>query len=69
MKKIPNKVLLLDCFIHMYMYMYIDFEQLLKTSLLYFLSVDERTEFDFQGLRLDWFRLQALTSVYKAPLK
>ena len=31
--------------------------------------VDDRTEFDFQGLRMDWFRLQALTSVYKAPLK
>lgn len=32
-------------------------------------SVDERTEFDFQGLRIDWFRLQALTCVHKAPLK
>ena len=31
--------------------------------------VDDKTEYDFQGLRLDWFRLQVLTSVYKAPLK
>ena len=39
------------------------------TSPLVFLVVDDRTEYDFQGLRMDWFRLQALTSVYKAPLK
>ena len=39
-------------------------------SVLFFVySVDERTEFDFQGLRMDWFRLQALTSIHKAPLK
>ena len=39
--------------------------------LLLFFSflVDDKTEYDFQGLRLDWFRLQVLTSVYKAPLK
>ncbi len=36
---------------------------------LFVYSVDERTEFDFQGLRMDWFRLQALTSIHKAPLK
>ena len=29
---------------------------------------DEHAEFDFQGLRLDWFRLQVLTSVGKAAL-
>lgn len=31
--------------------------------------MDDRTEYDFEGLRLDWFRLQVLTSIYKAPLK
>lgn len=28
----------------------------------------EGVEFDFQALRLDWFRLQAITSVNKAAL-
>ena len=28
----------------------------------------EGAEFDFQALRLDWFRLQAITSVNKAAL-
>ena len=30
---------------------------------------DERAEFDFQAMRLDWFRLQVLTSVNKAALR
>ncbi|XP_066472263.1 nck-associated protein 1-like [Tiliqua scincoides] len=32
-------------------------------------QVDEKEKFDFIGLRLDWFRLQAYTSVMKAPLQ
>ncbi|XP_042310241.1 nck-associated protein 1-like isoform X2 [Sceloporus undulatus] len=32
-------------------------------------QVDEKEKFDFTGLRLDWFRLQAYTSVTKAPLQ
>ncbi|XP_060108145.1 nck-associated protein 1-like [Heteronotia binoei] len=32
-------------------------------------QVDEKTKFEFSGLRLDWFRLQAYTSVNKAPLQ
>lgn len=32
-------------------------------------QVDEKEKFDFTGLRLDWFRLQAYTSVMKAPLQ
>uniref|UniRef100_A0A8C6QV60 NCK associated protein 1 like n=1 Tax=Nannospalax galili TaxID=1026970 RepID=A0A8C6QV60_NANGA len=31
-------------------------------------QVDNEEKFDFFGLRLDWFRLQAYTSVAKAPL-
>jgi len=31
-------------------------------------EVDEKAEFDFQALRLDWFRFQALASVNKAAL-
>lgn len=31
-------------------------------------QVDDKEEFDFRGLRLDWLRLQAYTSVNKAPL-
>ncbi|XP_005532912.1 PREDICTED: nck-associated protein 1-like [Pseudopodoces humilis] len=31
-------------------------------------EVDDKEEFDFTALRLDWFRLQAYTSVAKAPL-
>ncbi|XP_029682834.1 nck-associated protein 1-like [Takifugu rubripes] len=31
-------------------------------------QVEDREEFDFRGLRLDWLRLQAYTSVNKAPL-
>ncbi|XP_012887885.1 PREDICTED: nck-associated protein 1-like [Dipodomys ordii] len=31
-------------------------------------QVDNGGEFEFSGLRLDWFRLQAYTSVAKAPL-
>lgn len=31
-------------------------------------SVTEKSDFDFQALRLDWFRLQTLTSVNKAAL-
>ena len=30
---------------------------------------DEHAEFDIQGLRLDWFRLQVLTSVGRAALR
>ncbi|XP_003382558.1 PREDICTED: nck-associated protein 1-like [Amphimedon queenslandica] len=50
-------------------------ESILMTSFVDCLSklqgheMDDKTEYDFQGLRLDWFRLQVLTSVYKAPLK
>ncbi|XP_077185377.1 nck-associated protein 1-like [Paroedura picta] len=32
-------------------------------------QVDEKMTFEFSGLRLDWFRLQAYTSVSKAPLQ
>ncbi|XP_062975325.1 nck-associated protein 1-like [Elgaria multicarinata webbii] len=32
-------------------------------------QVDEKEKFEFTGLRLDWFRLQAYTSVTKAPLQ
>ena len=32
-------------------------------------TVTERSEFDFEALRLDWFRLQTLTSVNKAALR
>ncbi|KAJ6644724.1 hypothetical protein lerEdw1_013614 [Lerista edwardsae] len=32
-------------------------------------QVEEKEKFDFTGLRLDWFRLQAYTSVLKAPLQ
>ena len=32
-------------------------------------TVDEKTEFDFQALRLDWFRLQALASNGRAELR
>ncbi|XP_069765666.1 nck-associated protein 1-like isoform X2 [Narcine bancroftii] len=31
-------------------------------------QVDNNDEFDFRGLRLDWYRLQAYTSVGKTPL-
>ncbi|XP_043979004.1 nck-associated protein 1-like [Gambusia affinis] len=31
-------------------------------------QVDNKEEFDFRGLRMDWLRLQAYTSVTKAPL-
>ncbi|KAM7028318.1 LOW QUALITY PROTEIN: nck-associated protein 1-like [Acridotheres tristis] len=31
-------------------------------------EVDDKEQFDFTALRLDWFRLQAYTSVSKAPL-
>lgn len=31
-------------------------------------QVDNKEKFDFKALRLDWFRLQAYTSVAKAPL-
>ncbi|XP_066114604.1 nck-associated protein 1-like isoform X1 [Saccopteryx bilineata] len=31
-------------------------------------QVDDGEKFDFSGLRLDWFRLQAYTSVAKAPM-
>ncbi|KAG8129668.1 hypothetical protein E2320_016351 [Naja naja] len=31
--------------------------------------VDVKEKFEFKGLRLDWFRLQAYTSVTKAPLQ
>ncbi|KAM4044645.1 nck-associated protein 1-like [Anomaloglossus baeobatrachus] len=31
-------------------------------------QVENKEPFDFRGLRLDWFRLQAYTSVAKAPL-
>ncbi|XP_008406725.1 nck-associated protein 1-like isoform X2 [Poecilia reticulata] len=31
-------------------------------------QVDNKEEFDFTGLRMDWLRLQAYTSVNKAPL-
>jgi NCK-associated protein 1 len=50
-------------------------ESILMTSFVDSLSrlqgkeIDDKTEYDFQGLRLDWFRLQVLMSVYKAPLK
>ncbi|XP_070597100.1 nck-associated protein 1-like isoform X1 [Erythrolamprus reginae] len=32
-------------------------------------QVEVKEKFDFKGLRLDWFRLQAYTSVTKAPLQ
>ncbi|CAI8006776.1 Nck-associated protein 1 homolog [Geodia barretti] len=32
-------------------------------------TMTERSEYDFDALRLDWFRLQTLTSVNKAPLR
>ncbi len=32
-------------------------------------EVGEREEFDFQALRLDWFRFQVVTSVSKAALR
>ncbi|XP_030054169.1 nck-associated protein 1-like isoform X1 [Microcaecilia unicolor] len=32
-------------------------------------QVDNKEQFDFMALRLDWFRLQAYTSVSKAPLQ
>ncbi|CAI5765035.1 Uncharacterized protein PODLI_1B040521 [Podarcis lilfordi] len=32
-------------------------------------QVEEKKKFEFSGLRLDWFRLQAYTSVSKAPLQ
>uniref|UniRef100_A0A8C8RPF9 NCK associated protein 1 like n=1 Tax=Pelusios castaneus TaxID=367368 RepID=A0A8C8RPF9_9SAUR len=32
-------------------------------------QVDNKEKFDFTGLRLDWFRLQAYTSVAKAPMQ
>lgn len=32
-------------------------------------EVKDNVEYDFQALRLDWFRLQALTSVNKAALR
>ncbi|XP_006035394.1 nck-associated protein 1-like [Alligator sinensis] len=38
-------------------------------SSLSFKQVDNKEPFDFSGLRLDWFRLQAYTSVAKAPLQ
>ncbi|NHW87805.1 hypothetical protein HA066_25690, partial [Escherichia coli] len=31
-------------------------------------QVENKEEFDFRALRLDWLRLQAYTSVNKAPL-
>ncbi|KAM9859039.1 nck-associated protein 1-like [Aulostomus maculatus] len=31
-------------------------------------QVENKEEFDFRAVRLDWLRLQAYTSVYKAPL-
>ena len=50
-------------------------ESILMTSLvdtlarLHGQSMSEKSEFDFEALRLDWFRLQTLTSVNKAALK
>ena len=32
-------------------------------------TMTEKSEFDFEALRLDWFRLQTLTSVNKAALR
>uniref|UniRef100_A0A3Q3MD12 NCK associated protein 1 like n=1 Tax=Mastacembelus armatus TaxID=205130 RepID=A0A3Q3MD12_9TELE len=49
-------------------------ESVLMTSFVSTLSglsvkqVDNKQEFDFRALRLDWLRLQAYTSVNKAPL-
>lgn len=50
-------------------------ESLLTTSFVNSLAhlqgkeAKENVEYDFQALRLDWFRLQALTSVNKAALR
>lgn len=50
-------------------------ESLLTTSFVNSLAhlqgkeANENVEYDFQALRLDWFRLQALTSVNKAALR
>ena len=32
-------------------------------------TMTEKSEYDFDALRLDWFRLQTLTSVNKAALR
>ncbi|XP_024916014.1 nck-associated protein 1-like isoform X2 [Cynoglossus semilaevis] len=56
------------------MYVCPEEESVLMTSFVSSLSslsvkqVENKAEFDFQALRLDWFRLQAYTSVNKAPL-
>ncbi|MEQ2307128.1 Nck-associated protein 1-like, partial [Ameca splendens] len=56
------------------MYVCPEEESVLMTSFVSALSalsvkqVDNKEEFDFRGLRLDWLRLQAYTSVNKAPL-
>lgn len=49
-------------------------ESLLTTSFVNCLArlqgeMKEGVEYDFQALRLDWFRLQALTSVNKAAIR
>ncbi len=50
-------------------------ESLLTTSFVHSLAhlqgkeSKDNAEYDFQALRLDWFRLQALTSVNKAALR
>ncbi|XP_030439026.1 nck-associated protein 1-like [Gopherus evgoodei] len=38
-------------------------------KLLLFPAVDKKEKFDVSGLRLDWFRLQAYSSVAKAPMQ
>uniref|UniRef100_A0A8C2X697 NCK associated protein 1 like n=1 Tax=Cyclopterus lumpus TaxID=8103 RepID=A0A8C2X697_CYCLU len=56
------------------MYVCPEEESVLMTSLVSTLSalsvkqVENKEEFDFRALRLDWLRLQAYTSVNKAPL-
>uniref|UniRef100_A0AAQ5WYH7 NCK associated protein 1 like n=1 Tax=Amphiprion ocellaris TaxID=80972 RepID=A0AAQ5WYH7_AMPOC len=56
------------------MYVCPEEESVLMTSFVSTLSalsikqVDNKEEFDFRALRLDWLRLQAYTSVNKAPL-
>lgn len=52
----------------LWFYGYKDHSRQLNSCMLFYFSVEDNELFDFRALRLDWFRLQAYTSVSKSPL-